>query len=274
MKKMNKLTVAALALTAISLAYTTASAQSVSPGANDLILGFQLQGSNTDLEVDLGAASNFTAGSYINLTADLSAADLNSISSSWASTTPGTGVNWSVAGVNADGSSIYATSIAGANNVRTSSASGLATAQGLIASLASGSAGAGSLNGAPVAGTASSALIGGTVNSVNSGGVAASALSESYQSLEGGNGYSFVPSAEQTGAGTDELYSFTPGTTSGFPPKYPLATDLGTFTLSDTGGNLSFTFGTPAAVPEPSAYALGLCAMLLFWVLKRRRSVA
>jgi hypothetical protein len=46
-------------------------------------------------------------------------------------------------------------------------------------------------------------------------------------------------------------------------------TELGTFTVSSAG----VTFNA-AAVPEPSAYALGICAFLLFWVLKRRNSIA
>jgi hypothetical protein len=51
-----------------------------------------------------------------------------------------------------------------------------------------------------------------------------------------------------------------------------LATLDGTFSLSGSGSNVTFSFN-PQAVPEPSAYALGLCAMLLFWVLKRRSSI-
>jgi hypothetical protein len=275
MKKMNKLTVAALALAAIGFASTAASAQ-VTPGATDLVLGFQLAGNNTDLEVDLGPASQFTQGAYVNLSSDLTLGELTStFGSSWASTSLNTGVNWSVAGITSttDGASFDATSTAGANNVRTSSGSGLGTPWGLVSSLAGGSAGSGSLNGSPSAATSQSALIGGSVTSTNPSGSPAGSLSESYQVLLGGNpGYTFVNNPEQTGVGTDELYSFTPqNKVSG---KYPLATDLGTFTLSDTGGNLQFYFGTPQAVPEPSAYALALCALLLFVVLKRRHSVA
>ncbi|HEV3271736.1 MAG TPA: hypothetical protein VGZ93_06090 [Candidatus Methylacidiphilales bacterium] len=277
---MNKLTVAAMALAAIGLASTAASAQTVNPGPYDLVLGFQLAGNNTDLEVDLGPITtlNLTPGAVTNLSSDLSVSDLTSTyGTGWVTNSSTTGgVNWSVAGLNAvnDGASFYGTSTSTPSSVRTSSASGLSGAWGQILDLAQGSAGSGSLNGAPVASTSSSALIGGSVNAVNPGGTSAGNLSESYTSLEGGNGYSFLPSAEQTGVGTDTLFSFTPQ--NKVSNKYPLATDLGTFSLTDPNGPsgaLSLTF-TAASVPEPSAYALGICAVLLFLVLKRRHSVA
>jgi hypothetical protein len=95
-----------------------------------------------------------------------------------------------------------------------------------------------------------------------------------HTATEMGNGYGFVPTAEQTGAGSDELYSFTPQsqTGSGINKTFPYALDLGTFSLS-SAGVLTFT-GSAAAVPEPSAYALGICAALLFLVLRRRSTVA
>jgi hypothetical protein len=62
------------------------------------------------------------------------------------------------------------------------------------------------------------------------------------------------------------LYTVTNGAAS--------AVADGTFSLSNVGGNEILEFNTLAATPEPSAYALGLCAVALFWVLKRRRSVA
>jgi hypothetical protein len=44
----------------------------------------------------------------------------------------------------------------------------------------------------------------------------------------------------------------------------------GVFEFSGTGAGTTLTY---EAVPEPSAYALGVCAMLLLWVLKRRSSL-
>ena len=49
--------------------------------------------------------------------------------------------------------------------------------------------------------------------------------------------------------------------------------ELGTFSLS-SGGVLTFTGADAAAVPEPSAYALGICAAVLFFVLRRRQKLA
>jgi hypothetical protein len=51
------------------------------------------------------------------------------------------------------------------------------------------------------------------------------------------------------------------------------ATEVGTFSLSSVSGNEILTFNT-LATPEPSAYALGLCAVALFFVLRRRSTVA
>jgi hypothetical protein len=69
---------------------------------------------------------------------------------------------------------------------------------------------------------------------------------------------------------TDLLTLFTKtGTGSGDTT----ANAFGTFQFSTVDGDEILTFD-PAAVPEPSAYALGLCALVLFFVLKRRSSVA
>jgi hypothetical protein len=257
--KMNKLTVAALALAAISFASTAASAQTVSAGLNDLILGFQLpsgssqQGASTDLEVDLGSFTNFTASTQTITLPQLALADLTSTyGSSWATT-----VDWSVAGNNtSSGFDMTSTQL-----VKTSSQGGLSGAVSAIGGLIAG------LNGQPAtANSSSAALIGGSP--------AASSIGNSYTSEEAGNGYGFVPTAEQTGAGSDELYSFTPQsqTGTGVHKTFPNAIDLGTFSLS-SAGVLTFT-GSAAAVPEPSAYALGICAALLFLVLRRRSTVA
>lgn len=267
---MNKLTVAAVAFAAIGLASTAASAQTVSVGSGqDLILGFQLGTSPTDLEVDLGSYTlfnNATPGSVTNLSSLLSATDLATLTASWNSTTSGTGVNWSVAGITTTSSTPNANfDVTSTTGIKSSSQSTLVTPYGIIAQLAGG------LNGQPKASTTSSALIGSATTPANT-------ISSSYTSLENGNGYGFVPSAEQVGVGSDELYSFTPQTKSvgtGKNATYPSAIDLGTFSLTDNSGVAGLTFtASAAAVPEPSAYALGICAGLLFLVLKRRHSVA
>jgi len=254
--KMNKLTVAALAFAAIGLASTAASAQNVSAGSNDLILGFQIAsgtGSNTNLEVDLGSYSLFTTSAQLTLT-QLSLSDLTSTyGSSWSNAS--TGVNWSVAGVTPTTNNFYATST---TSIKTASGSTLAGPDGQISSLAGG------LNGNPQTANSTAA------SAIGSNATPASTLPTSYTSLEAGNGYGYIPNAETTGANTDELYKFAPGVKVG--GVFPAAVDLGTFSLS-SGGVLTFN-GSAAAVPEPSAYALGICAVLLFLVLKRRHSVA
>ena len=88
---MNKLTkVAILALTAAGFASISAMAQNVSSGAQDLILGFQVTdgaspGATSNLEVDLGPASNFTTTTSLETLPQLTLADLTSVyGSSWA----------------------------------------------------------------------------------------------------------------------------------------------------------------------------------------------
>jgi hypothetical protein len=50
-----------------------------------------------------------------------------------------------------------------------------------------------------------------------------------------------------------------------------ILTPLDSWTFSTSGSDTTLTYGA-LATPEPSAYALGLCALALFWVLKRRSS--
>jgi hypothetical protein len=70
--------------------------------------------------------------------------------------------------------------------------------------------------------------------------------------------------------GSIELYGFqeVSGRGANLTPN-----DLGSFSLNSSGV-LTYNGINAAAVPEPSAYALGICAILLFIVLKRRHSVA
>jgi hypothetical protein len=275
MKKMNKLTIAALALAAMGIASTAASAQTVSAGPDDLILGFQLQNSVTpvasDLEVDLGSSSLYSqTSSFTNLT-QLSVNDLNTVfTSSWSSTTSGTGVNWSILGANTNGTGANGTSIAQVGSVRTSDSGTVGTLIEDAQVYTTGSTGAGSLNGAMATATGAAAVIGSTSNPLSN-------LPNSYteQWSTGPSAYGALGLVtEQTGAGTAVLYDFEPGTKPvGKGSSFPLAVELGVFTLSSSGV-LSYNGIDAGASPEPSAYALGICALLLFWVLKRRHSVA
>jgi hypothetical protein len=264
--KMNKLTtVAALALATVSLTSLSASAQNVSASPTDLILGFRVTdgtglGATTNLEVDLGAETNFTA-STANITLNqLVAADLTSTY----------GANWATRGDLAWGVAGDTTAPGGANSFDVTysdttttpkDASTLTPPFNSIGVLSQG-----------LSATAQ------TANSTSAGKVdATSANGYTAQITQSPGDYGFFSStgvtevndASGNPVGSDELFGFTQ---AGGRPA-PSATDLGTFSLSSDGA-LSFTGAAPAAVPEPSAYALGLCAVILFFVLRRRQSVA
>ncbi len=64
------------------------------------------------------------------------------------------------------------------------------------------------------------------------------------------------------GNNVSDLYLANPGSST--------ATELGTFSWNDSTGVLTYT---AQSVPEPSAYALSICAIVLLWVLGRRRSL-
>ena len=81
-------------------------------------------------------------------------------------------------------------------------------------------------------------------------------------------GYGYDTAAADTYPSTDSVTFYT---VANKLSGAPTGVADGTFTLSDNGDILTYN---TAAVPEPSAYALGLCALALFWVLKRRNSVA
>jgi len=258
-----------MAFAVLGLTSVVANAATVTPGSEDLILGFQAPagdtGSATNLEVDLGAASNFTSSTATEVLSQLNVNDLvATYGSNWTSD-----VTWSVAGI---------TSVAGdANNpsfdltsttsIKENNASGLQGAYGAIENLAGGSSAAGSLKGQTS--TANSAF----AATIGTSSTPASGLSESYTSEEAGNGYTYAGNAEATGASTDELYSLFPSSEvgTGRGASFPAATDLGTFSLS-TSGVLSFTGADPIAAPEPSTYAMMAGAMgLLFLAMRRRR---
>lgn len=260
---MNKLTIAAAAFLALGYA-SVASAQTVSASQGDLILGFELAGNPSNLEVDLGSASNLTINTSQTTLAQLNVQDLiNTYGSNWYSNVAGTGAMWSVAAY-LNGNAFELTSTPG-NPLQDQGSSSVGPAANLVNGLATG------LNGAAQASNSSSAVIG-------NASAAASTIPNSYtyQITDGGNGTNYNyngDQAEQTGAGNDELYSVTTGS----KPRggnFPNAADIGTFSLS-SAGVLTFTgLDAPASTPEPSAYALGICAMLLLWVLKRRSTVA
>ncbi len=278
--KMNKpITAVAVALAIAALASVSASAQTVSAGASDLVLGFQTTdqsgtGAFTDLEVDLGDQALFTKTASFTLSGTstgLTAADLTSTyGSSWA--TRGD-LTWGVAGVTDESitnenDDFVATLSSGATASDLKDAVDQSSPYGVISSLANG------LNGQSSLTSSKAAAIGNSSNK-------ASSITSSWTSTENngaGNAdfTQFNPSGvtEVNGnsgnvLGTLSLYYYTEGSTAA-------AVKYGTFSLTDTSGNLLFTYNgvNAVAAPEPSAYALGICAVLLFLVLRRRQSVA
>jgi len=273
--KMNKLTkVAMLGLVAASLASASALAQDVSANSTDLILGFQITdgtgtGSASDLEVDLGSSANFTTTTTLTL-GQLSVADLiATYGSNWA--TRGD-LTFGVAGVTGN-STAEQFDVTNTQAVLDSTQSGLTIPHNQIGNLWN------TLSTATQ--TANSAQAGVIGNSSSP----ASGVGNSWSNLAGnasagGNDFGYLAQGSteiNTGGngtitGTQlDLYQVTDQT--GRNATSTPAEELGYFDLSSTGV-LTYTGIDAEAVPEPSAYALGICAVLLFLVLKRRHSVA
>jgi hypothetical protein len=260
--KMNKLTkTAMLALLAVSFAAVSASAQNVPAGPDDLILGFQVtdgagQGGTSNLEVDLGDISLYTPVTSYTLS-QLAVADLvSTYGSNWATRSD---LSWGVAGVSSVGTNQFALTYSGSSAPSDSSAQ--AVPYGAIGALPGG------LNTtAHTANSTSSAVLptsqgNSYTGELTDGGTTSADFQFFSQTditdVNGGAG----------AVGSVDLYTFNQGTGRTQPP----ATLDGVFSLSSDG---TLSFNAAAAVPEPSAYALGICAVLLFIVLKRRQSVS
>jgi hypothetical protein len=262
MKKMNKLTMAALALAATGLV-SMASAATVSAGADDLIIGFQSQsgqtGFGTDLEVDLGPLSNFTSTTSEFTLPQVVLNDLTTnFGSGWATT-----VNWSVGGI-VSGSTPASPEFFLTSTTLPLTNSSLSGPYGRISSVAS------ELNGQLTTGDSADASL---IGQNGAAGASDAGITGSYTQAEEGTGYGFVVNAEQTGSGSDVLYDFMPENKGvGHSGQFPPATEVGTFSL---GSNGVLTFeGEDAAIPEPSTYALMAGAMgLLFLAMRRRQSM-
>jgi hypothetical protein len=268
--KMNKLAFAALAALAVSLTSTGASAQ-VAASQTDMIFGVQDENGNNggsnfgaNLEVDLGAESAFTTSAVLSFP-QVTLNDLKNIfSSNWSSTT--SGASWSVFGSTATIPSFYDTNNQGNPGDNTS-----ATLNGVYSLV---NAVYGGLNTTTNASATYLSDTNGKGAQIGSNSNPANVLTNSYGYNETGKngangpGFGYAGGDETVGAGTDELYFIS---TAGGSKQD--AVDLGTFSLS-SAGVLTFNGINAAAVPEPSAYALGVCAVLLFLVLRRRQSVS
>jgi hypothetical protein len=242
--------VAALAL--IAAASFTSSAMAASLGSTgDVILGVYDSNSTTipSYEVDLGNISTLTAGETFNLgttlasnfSGDTSANLVFNIFSAPSSTTYAL---LSTSAITPASGSSGTQPITYVNNIYNDQGSTAVTLPSTMSS-----------NGTAIA----AATSGDSDSFYSQGGSASPAL---------GAVGATNPTLSSSGASSViTFYGVTVGAHSASQ------TVDGTFQFGTVSGNEILTFD-PTATPEPSAYALGLCTVVLFWVLKRRRSIA
>ena len=251
--KTNKYTAAFLALIAAAAITTSANA-----ATGDIILGiYDTSGTvPTSYEVDLGTFANLS----VNETFDLG----SSIETLFGSSAPAQ-LTFSIAGTGhlgggglstkqvAFSTSVGATlpSFTGNNTTPDTALTGeLSTfGGGTATTLFSGTSSTGK---AYTAKTVDNTTTGSFKNAVSSG-----------------NGsYGFVGNSLLSPYTTDSVNFYTLANGSTTP------TQVGTFQFSGLGSDHVTLTYSPTAAPEPSAYALGLCAVALFVVLRRRSLVA
>ena len=257
----------AFILASVAIAASSASAQNVSLQQNDLIMGFRVTdsqgtGGTTNLELDLGQVTNFeglAAGTVLNLNSSsvanpgLNVQDLiNTYGSNWASRSD---LVFGFFAANTDLNT-------GANTVAVSSPNNIGKPTDSFD--LSGPAGQ------MISGYSNVAR---TANSSNTGTVSSTGASGNYSATvtatgdyNGSFSFNTENSVSSGSPAKSDLYSTTDANSDS-----NVGVDNGYFSLA-SDGTLKFT--VPAAVPEPSAYALGICAVLLFLVLRRRQMVA
>jgi hypothetical protein len=254
MKKLILSTVLALAGVA------SASAQTITPGADDLILSFSQPGNTNNFEVDLGAASNFDQGNplsssstyfFTTATGALNA-DLSTIyGSNWATTN----VSWNVAGIADGNSDLFSTAQSSTNlKVSGSISTGSTNVRGIAQLLNNSENGQAAFGTDDVGVEVSTSLTGSFTKQVGTG--------SPFGVLKNNTNAAKV-SLTASGTSTSMDLFYFDANQAGFE------SDLGTFKLASNG---TLSFGTQA-VPEPSTYALGICGMILLAVLLRRKSM-
>jgi len=277
--KLNKLATALTALAAVAVLTTSAQAQ-VFPNYNsgDVFIGFEQSGAANDYIADIGSVSQFI-GDASPVTIQLSTTDLTAaFGSSWASNSNSTtNVQWGLVAndqsdsiaSDTDGSSIWYTK--GETVVGTKSA---APIRGTSSALNAISNKIQALETATTGGYTDYETTADTSNGVIESSTAANSWTSFKPGTYSGNtAFNIGSEIEQPSSGNDtgptdsalDFYEVDTRTASNQP-----ATLLGTFSLSNSG---LLTFN-PAAVPEPSSYALGLTALVIFFVLKRRKALS
>ncbi len=247
-----KYTVAALAAIALASFTSSAMAQTVPP-TGDLIFGaYDTTGAITlSYELDLGAFSSLSNGETWNL--GTTASSLFSSDSA--------NIVWNIAGTGGSpgGGGLAKKAVAITVESLPSLPTNNTTEFGAIANVYAAFNQGTSLTLVPTTSSNGTAIQAVSLTNTNT-----SSVQQEFTTNGGGYGYGdgFSDTYPSTDAVTLELI---PNTTTG-------ASADGTFVLSNNGDTL--TYNALAATPEPSAYALGACAVALFLVLRRRKSVA
>jgi hypothetical protein len=276
--KPNKITSAAMALALAIVLGTSAHAQTYNTG--DVLLGFEQSGSANDYEVDLGAFTQF-ADATSPVTLQLSVTDLNTaFGSTWSSNSTSVSdpdlVQWGAIGSGAlhGVTTVGSTSLAAdtlfytvgevtPGTQSTPPTEHSSTSQGTtVTQLVNATTGSGGFTSGTLTGNGTLQAIIQSATATNSYAYEINSKSD----FEIGSDIQQPTSGSFTGP-TDsvlDLYQLNP--VNGGTASY-----LGDFSLS-SGGTLTFD---PAAVPEPSTYALmGVGAMFLIWNLRRKKANA
>jgi hypothetical protein len=276
--KRTKITSAIVALAIAAVLGTSAHAQVAGYNEGDLLLGFEQQNgsggvTSNDYVVDLGSASTFIGAS--TLTFNLSTANLiSAFGTNWANNTPaGSLVQWGVVGgSDANGpitlgsqtlqeNTLFYT--LGEKNVGTK-ATAPATASNSFQGNINGNIQQFALD---YQGT-NPGVTGSIIASNDS--IGWSANTPSTNAFGSNKAIEQPSSGSYTGPTNSQLDLYQLNNTTDTPSSTK-GVYLGDFSLS-SGGVL--TFNGAAAVPEPSAYAMGVIAAALFFVLRRRKALA